>query len=94
VRSKSERMAQNTPHQGTAADVIKRAMIQIHRALKQQGLSARMLMQVHDELVFELPEQELSLLEPLVRTMMEGAADLAVPLTVDISSGRSWAEAH
>ena len=94
VRSNAERMAQNTPIQGTAADIIKRAMIQIHRALGEKGLSARMLLQVHDELVFEVPEQELSLLESLVRKMMEGAADLAVPLTVDISSGRSWAEAH
>ncbi len=94
ARSNAERIAQNTPIQGTAADVIKRAMIDIHSEIARRGLGSRMLLQVHDELVFEVPEGELNLLEILVRERMEAAADLAVPLTVDISSGSSWAEAH
>jgi DNA polymerase-1 len=94
IRSNAERMAQNTPIQGTAADIIKRAMIDIHAALEKSDLKTRMLLQVHDELVFEVPEAEVDLLEPLVREKMEGAASLDVPLTVDISTGRSWSEAH
>ena len=94
VRSNAERIAQNTPIQGTAADIIKRAMIQIHKELKKKKLKTRMVLQVHDELVFDVPEPEVELLESLVRENMEGAARLAVPLTVDISTAKSWAEAH
>jgi DNA polymerase-1 len=94
VRANAERMAQNTPIQGTAADIIKRAMIQIHKSLGEKKMKTRMVLQVHDELVFDVPEQEVGLLEPLVREKMEGAARLSVPLTVDISTGKSWAEAH
>jgi len=94
VRSNAERIAQNTPIQGAAADIIKRAMIQIHAELKKKKLKTRMVLQVHDELVFDVPEPEVELLESLVRENMEGAARLAVPLTVDISTGGSWAEAH
>ena len=94
ARSNAERMAQNTPIQGTAADIIKRAMIRIHQQLAQQGLRARMVMQVHDELVFDLPEAEVDRVEQLVRQHMEGAADLDVPLRVDMATGKSWAEAH
>jgi DNA polymerase-1 len=93
VRANAERIAQNTPIQGTAADIIKRAMIQIHAELKKK-LQTRMVLQVHDELVFDVPEDEVGLLESLVRENMEGAARLAVPLTVDISTAGSWAEAH
>jgi len=94
VRANAERIAQNTPIQGTAADIIKRAMIQIHGELKKKKLKTRMVLQVHDELVFDVPEAEAGLLESLVREKMEGAARLAVPLTVDISTAESWAEAH
>ena len=94
VRSNAERMAQNTPIQGTAADIIKRAMIQIHESLRKKKMKTRMVLQVHDELVFDVPDQEIGLLESLVRERMEGAARLAVPLTVDISTGKSWVEAH
>ncbi len=94
VRANAERIAQNTPIQGTAADIIKLAMIRIDRALREGGFKALMVLQVHDELVFDVPEAEIDALEQLVRREMEGAADLRVPLTVDISSGRSWAEAH
>jgi DNA polymerase-1 len=94
VRSNAERMAQNTPIQGSAADIIKRAMIDIHEEIKQRGLHTRMVLQVHDELVFDVPHDEEAVLETLVREKMETAARLKVPLTVDISAGDSWAEAH
>jgi DNA polymerase-1 len=94
ARKNAERIAQNTPIQGTAADIIKKAMVSIHRSIQQKKMSARMLLQVHDELVFEVPEDEALELEWLVRKEMEQAADLSVPLAVDITSGHSWAEAH
>jgi DNA polymerase I len=94
VRANAERIAQNTPVQGTAADIIKRAMIDVHRAMAEHGLKARLVLQVHDELVFEVPKAELNLLEVLVREKMEGAAKLDVELAVDISTGANWAEAH
>jgi DNA polymerase-1 len=94
ARANAERMAQNTPIQGTAADLIKKAMIDLHRALREKKLEARMVLQVHDELVLEVPEGELDLLQELVREKMEGAARLRVPLTVDVATGLNWAEAH
>ena len=93
-RSMAERMAVNTPIQGTAADMIKKAMLGVHQALKEKPYQARMIMQVHDELVFEVPEAELDELRSMVRTEMEGVIQLEVPLLVDISSGANWAEAH
>ena len=87
-------MAINTPIQGTAADLIKKAMINIHRRLNQDGLRTRMLLQVHDELVFEVPEEELDAVIPMVREQMEGIYPLSVPLKVDINKGRNWDEAH
>ncbi len=87
-------MAKNTPLQGTAADLIKIAMIRIHRRLKDEGLGARMLLQVHDELVFEAPEKEIEQLSSLVRTEMEGSLDLDVPLVADVGVGDNWVEAH
>ena len=94
IRSEAERMAINTPIQGTAADLIKKAMINIHRRLSQNGLRTRMLLQVHDELVFEVPEEELDAVIPMVREEMEGIYPLRVPLKVDINKGRNWDEAH
>lgn len=82
----------NTPVQGTAADIIKKAMIQVHHALREQGLKSRMLLQVHDELVLEAPSAEVDLVKTLLRSAMENAADLSVPLTVDIKQGLNWAE--
>jgi len=97
-RSFSERAAINAPIQGSAADIIKRAMIRLPRALEEAGLSARMLLQVHDELLFEVPEGETEATAARVREVMEGAAapalDLDVPLVADAGQGRSWAEAH
>ena len=93
-RAAAERVAVNTPVQGTAADLIKRAMIEVDRQLKASGVKARLLLQVHDELVLEVPEREVEQVTALVRTAMQGAAELAVPLQVDVGTGRTWAEAH
>ncbi len=93
MRAFGERLAQNSPLQGSAADLIKLAMIRIHRALKDGALQSRMLLQVHDELVFEAPEAEIEILRGLVRTHMEQAAELRVPLVVDIGVGPNWLDA-
>lgn len=86
------RMAINAPIQGTAADIIKLAMIRIHRALRDRGLRTRMTLQVHDELVFEVPRDELARVAPLVREIMEGAFLLDAPLKVDMKVGANWEE--
>ena len=93
-RNFSERAAINAPLQGAAADIIKRAMIRLPGALEDAGLGARMLLQVHDELLFEVPDGELDDTAALVTRVMENAAHLSVPLTVETGPGRSWAEAH
>jgi DNA polymerase-1 len=90
IRSFGERTAVNTPIQGTAADIIKLAMLRIDRSLQEKKLQARMLLQVHDELVFEFPKQEQPELIRLVREGMERAVDLDVPLDVDIEIGSNW----
>ncbi|HEX2780493.1 MAG TPA: DNA polymerase I, partial [Gemmatimonadaceae bacterium] len=92
IRAFGERTATNSPIQGSAADLIKIAMIRIHRALREQGLQSAMILQVHDELVFEAPPEELAALETLVREEMEHAAELSVPLVVDIGTGVNWVE--
>jgi DNA polymerase-1 len=94
VRSFAERLAINAPIQGGAADIIKRAMIRVARALHKAGLQTQMLLQVHDELLFEVPHDEVEQTKSLVRSVMESAAVLDVPLVVDIGVGRNWAEAH
>ncbi len=93
-RNFAERAAINAPIQGGAADIIKRAMLRLPGALEAAGLQARMLLQVHDELVFEVPEAELEATAALAKSVMEGAAHLTVPLVVDTGIGQSWAEAH
>jgi DNA polymerase-1 len=97
-RAFSERAAINAPLQGAAADIIKRAMIRLPARLKAEGLQARMLLQVHDELVFEVPEDEAARTIPILREVMEGAhlpaVELSVPLVVDVGQARSWDEAH
>ena len=93
IRAFGERVAQNAPIQGSAADLIKIAMIRIHRRLAAERLSTRMLLQVHDELVFEVPGPELDALTALVRGEMEGAAELAVPLVVEVGVGDNWLDA-
>jgi len=93
-RSYSERAAINAPIQGTAADIMKRAMIQVDRALERSDLGARMLLQVHDELVFEVPKAEVDETAALVKKTMENAAFLSVPLTVEVGTGENWDDAH
>ncbi len=93
VREFAERTAINTPIQGTAADLIKVAMIRIWRELKKRGLRTKMILQVHDELVFEVPTEELEEVRELVRREMEGAIKLDVPVKVEIGVGRNWLEA-
>ncbi len=93
-RNFSERAAINAPIQGSAADVIKRAMIRVPDALKDAGLKTRMLLQVHDELIFEAPENEVDATIEAVKATMEGAVSLSVPLIAEAGVGDSWAEAH
>ena len=92
MRAFGERVATNAPIQGSAADLIKIAMIRIHHAIRDSGMESRMLLQVHDELVFEVPPSELAPISALVKREMEGAASLSVPLVVDIGVGDNWLE--
>ena len=94
VRQAAERAAINAPMQGTAADIIKRAMLRVQGALKSIDICCHLLLQVHDELVFEVADQDLAEARKLIRTEMETAAELSVPLVVQIGNGRSWFEAH
>lgn len=94
LRQAAERMATNTVIQGTAADLIKQAMVEVDRGMVEAGLDATMILQVHDELVFETTEADREALSQLVRERMEGVAELSVPLTVDVGHGGSWREAH
>ena len=93
-RGYGERQAINAPLQGGAADIIKRAMVKLPAALRASGLQARMLLQVHDELVFEAPAAEAEALAALAKSVMETAATLSVPLVVETGIGLNWAEAH
>ncbi len=94
LRMAAERTAINTPIQGTAADIVKLAMLKVHAALEQERRDAKLLLQVHDELVLEVGEKDLASVEELVKREMSGAAQLKVPLDVEVGHGRSWAEAH
>jgi len=94
VRQQGERLAVNSPIQGAAADIIKIAMARIWKALTEKGLRSRMILQVHDELLFEVLPEELEVMREIVRKEMEGVLTLSVPLKVDIHHGKNWAEAH
>ena len=94
LRAQGERMALNTPIQGTAADIIKLAMVRVANRLEKEGLAARLILQVHDELIVECPESEAELAARLLKEEMEGAASLSVPLTADVNQGKNWLEAH
>ena len=87
-------MAVNSPIQGTAADIIKVAMIRIQNRIEESGLSSKMIMQVHDELVFEVPSSEREEVMTLVKKEMEEVIKISVPLKVDINAGKNWDEAH
>ncbi|MEK0085502.1 DNA polymerase I [Benzoatithermus flavus] len=93
-RAYAERAAINAPVQGTAADIMKRAMARVWRALRRELPEVRMLLQVHDELVFEVPMEQVAAAEAVIKPVMEGAASLSVPLVVEIGSGMNWDEAH
>jgi len=93
MRSFGERVARNAPIQGTAADIIKLAMVRASQRLKREGLQAKLILQVHDELIIEAPESEVTAASLLLKQEMESAAKLKVPLEVDVSSGKSWFEA-
>ena len=94
LRNMAERAAINAPIQGGAADIIKRAMLQMPEALRSENLGARMLLQVHDELIFEVPDAEMEKTICIVKKSMESAAILDVPLVVDTGKGANWNDAH
>ena len=93
-RSFGERVAMNAPIQGTAADIIKIAMLRVSERLKQEGLRARVVLQVHDELLVETPQEEVEQVRQILQYEMEHAADLRVPLQVEVEQGKNWFEAH
>lgn len=94
TRQGAERNAINTPIQGTSADLIKLAMVQVSRSLKERGLAARMVLQIHDELLFDVPQGEVDEMRDLVAKIMSGVYDIGVPLDVSVGVGRTWLEAH
>jgi DNA polymerase-1 len=94
VRSADERNAVNAPIQGSAADIIKIAMINIHKLFESENYRSKMLLQVHDELVFDIHKEELDMLKPIIKSEMENAYKLSIPLIVDLGEGRNWLEAH
>ena len=93
LRSFGERVAKNSPIQGTAADLIKLAMVKTDRRLKAEGLESRLILQVHDELIIEAPEKEAEYVSRLLKEEMESVADMAVKLSVDVGTGKNWLEA-
>ncbi|WP_071431882.1 DNA polymerase I [Angelakisella massiliensis] len=94
LRSFGQRVAMNMPIQGTAADIIKIAMVRVYQRLREEGLKAKLILQVHDELIVEAPEEEASRAAEIVRDAMTHAVSLAVPMEVDLKIGKDWAEAH
>ena len=94
VRSGAERNAVNAPIQGSAADIIKLAMINIHNRFKKENFTSKMLLQVHDELVFDAHKDELDIIQPIIKQEMENAFKMTVPLDVEIGIGENWLQAH
>ena len=93
MRSLGERMAMNTPIQGTAADIIKIAMVRVDRRLKRENMRARLILQVHDELIVEAPEDEAEQAARILTEEMEGAVSLTVPMVAEASVGKTWYDA-
>lgn len=93
IRQSGERIALNTPVQGTAADIIKLAMVKVYKAFKDNNLKSKMIIQVHDELIFDVPKEELEKVQKIVTDIMDNVCDLSVPLDIDIHYGKNWAEA-
>jgi DNA polymerase-1 len=94
VRAAAERIALNMPIQGTAADIVKFAMVRIQQELSARNLKTQMILQIHDELLFDVPKSEVEIVTPLIKEVMESVIPLAVPLPVAISSARDWLSAH
>ncbi|MCB0484256.1 MAG: DNA polymerase I, partial [Flavobacteriales bacterium] len=94
VRAQAERNAINAPIQGTAADMIKLAMIKIHELLREEKFATRMILQVHDELIFDVPAKELDTVRPIIEEAMINALPLSVPVLVESGVGSNWLEAH
>jgi len=94
VRAEAERQAMNTPVQGSAADLIKKAMIDLHRELRRRNMKSQLILQIHDELLLEVPEAEAETARTMVREVMESALELDVPLVADARLGSTWAEVH
>ena len=92
VRNFAERAAINAPLQGSAADIIKKAMISLDKELESKKLSAKILLQVHDELILEVPNEQVKAVSELTKKIMESVVTISVPLKVDISYGKNWAE--
>ena len=94
IRSLAERNAINAPIQGTAADIIKLAMVNVDRRIREEGLKSRMVLQIHDELLFDAVQEEARTLKNMVVEEMENVVRLTVPLTVECNEGKNWLEAH
>lgn len=94
IREKGKRLAMNSPIQGSAADIIKMAMIACQKAITENELNSKLILQVHDELLFEVPENELEIMKALVQHEMENIVNLSVPLKVDMKVGKNWGEVH
>jgi DNA polymerase-1 len=94
VRGFAERNAINAPIQGSAADMIKIAMIRIHQDIIDQKLNSKMTMQVHDELVFDVPKAEIEIMKNIIESRMKNAIDMKVPILVEVGQGSNWLEAH
>ena len=94
VRASGERMARNTPIQGTAADIIKLAMVHVWQRLRDEKLQARLLLQVHDELIVEAPDSEVDAVRRILQEEMEHVVHYSVPLTTEVGTGKTWLEAH
>ena len=93
IRQSGERIALNTPIQGTSADIIKLAMVKVYQAFKEKGLKSKMIIQVHDELIFDTLAEELEIVKKIVTEIMEQVYTLKVPLKVDLNYGKNWFEA-
>jgi len=94
IREKGKRLAMNSPVQGSAADIIKIAMVKCDKAIAEKGLQSKMILQIHDELLFEVPKNEVEIMEKLIKHEMENVVKLSIPLTIELGKGANWAVAH
>lgn len=94
IREKGKRLAMNSPVQGSAADIIKMAMVNCDKAISEKGFQSKIILQIHDELLFEVPEDEVDVMEKLIRHEMENVVRLSIPLIIELAKGNNWAEAH